>query len=349
MNNTLTKVIFALFFFLFSNHSAAQIEVIWLLNPSFEEFPRPGITPFGWENCGLEKFPEESPPYIHPIPNQVFGVEQKPAHESTFLGMVVRESKSWESIGQTLSKPMVGDQCYIFRIKLCQSSEYASPIKGEPIDKKINFKEPIVLRIWGGEKGCEKSELLAISPKINHEDWLNYTFKFTPTKDLESITFEAYRAKGGPVFPNGNILLDHASPLVPIRCDMDKVLMASFDWSQYEVGLNNLKTEIDLQWYIASQGFYLNFPEARLSNIGKQNIQRIVAALEQFPNQKLLFYFDGSNRFKDRKRIESVKKQLDLEELPSDRYDVRKMKLKDYEKGWILKGNGFYISVEAKI
>ncbi len=346
MNRSIIKFIF--FFLFFATYVNAQIKVIWLINPSFEDYPRPGITPSGWDNCGDEKFPEETPPDIHPTPDQLFGVKQKAVHESTYMAMVVRENKTWESVGQTLSQPMMANQCYIFRIKLSQSLAYKSFIKDKEQEGEKDFTEPIVLRIWGGEKGCEKGELLAISPRIKNEEWLNYTFKFTPKNNYKNIVLEAYRARGGLVFPNGNILLDHASPLVPFDCDSEKSVMAEFDWSPYELSLNNLKTANDLRWYVASQGFHLHFgANGEFSNLGKKNIQRIAAAMSQFPNQKLLFYIDGKKKFKHNKYVKKVKTQLDLEELSESQYEVRKMKSKDYEKGWILKGNGFYITVET--
>jgi len=327
-----------------------------LFNSSFEgDTIRGTLNPFGhselvsgWEDCGKYRFPRETPPDIHPTPDQLFGVKQKAVHESTYLGMVVRENKTWESIGQTLSQPINANQCYIFRIKLSQSPAFKSLLLNHEKEGEKDFTEPIVLRIWGGEEGYEKSELLAVSPKIKNEDWLNYTFKFSPKNNYKSITLEAYRAKGGPVFPNGNILLDHASPLVPIDCDLDKNLMADFDWSPYELSLNNLKTPNDLRWYVASQSFHLRFrSNGEFSERGKKNIQRIVAAMSQFPNQKLLFYIDGKKKLKHNKYIKKVKTQFNLEKLPKRQYEVRKMKSKDYKKGWILKGNGFYITVET--
>ena len=348
MNQTLTKQIIILLLLFFFHLSSAQIEVRWFENPSFEEYPRPGITPTGWNNCGIEKFAKESPPDIHPTPNQLFGVKQTPAHKETYLAMVVRENKSWESIGQTLPQPLIGNQCYLFRIKLSQSLTFKSSLTGDTTMVEKDFNDPIVLRIWGGTESCKKTELLAVSPRIDHEDWLNYTFKFTPKDDYKSITLEAYRARGGLIFPNGNILLDDASPIVPISCDMDKTVMANFEWEQYEVLLNDLKSTTDLQWYIASQGYHINFEsQTKLSNLEKKKIQNMVKALNEFPKQKLLFYLDGGNKLKDRKRIENIKRQFEIEKLDSRQYDVRNMRSTDYEKGWILKGNGFYVTVEA--
>ena len=68
---------------------------IFLKNPSFESLVGThGFLPFGWDNLGEKG---ETPPDSQP---NCFGVTQKPAHGETYLGMVVRENGTTESVGQ---------------------------------------------------------------------------------------------------------------------------------------------------------------------------------------------------------------------------------------------------------
>ncbi|MEO5905099.1 MAG: hypothetical protein ABIQ11_00120, partial [Saprospiraceae bacterium] len=65
-------------------------QVITLINPSFEDMPRKGGEPpipiKGWHDCGLSKFPGESPPDIHPVPGVAWEVSKGPYDGETFLG-----------------------------------------------------------------------------------------------------------------------------------------------------------------------------------------------------------------------------------------------------------------------
>ena len=83
----------------------AQDDPIELNNPSFEDFARASKEPRGWYDCG---FPGETPPDVQPSGGfEVF----KPAYEGrTYLGMVVRDNDTWESVAQRLSRPLQGGQ-----------------------------------------------------------------------------------------------------------------------------------------------------------------------------------------------------------------------------------------------
>ena len=190
----------------------AQEGVIYLINPSFESVPQLYSFPAGWMDCGVELFPKESPPDVHPRANEPFGVNQKSAHKTTYVGMVVRENGSWESISQQLVKPMKANQCYAFRIKMCQSEKYKSGLQESRAAslktereraifriltkiterKDINFTDPVVLRIWGGDQACDKKQLLAVSPLIKNKEWADYIFKIQPDANYQSLTLEAF-------------------------------------------------------------------------------------------------------------------------------------------------------------
>lgn len=200
----------------------AQDEAIYLNNPSFEDFPRPSHPPRGWYDCGGINFPEETPPDVHPTPNSAFKVSKPAIDGKTYLGMVVRENDSWESVAQRLTRPMEAGKCYTFSIYLSSSDSYVSSIRdenGAQSDTEINFTQPLLLRIHGGSGYCSKSELLAESGLITNSDWKEYTFKFEPSRRTTYIVLEAFFKTPTLDLPNGNILLDNASAIEPIPCD----------------------------------------------------------------------------------------------------------------------------------
>lgn len=189
----------------------AQSGVITLNNPSFEDLPRHSSAPQYWSDCG---FPNESPPDVHP--DFVFAVSKPAFDGKTYLGMVTRDNDTYERVGQQLSKPMQKGTCYEFSIKLARSLSYIS-ISRET-NTSANYTSPVKLRIWGGYGRCERKELLAESPLVNNPDWQEYFFKLSPDAPYTHIVLEAYY-KTPTLFPtNGNLLLDDASSLAPMRC-----------------------------------------------------------------------------------------------------------------------------------
>ncbi len=197
-----------------STQLGGQSDSIFLQNPSFEDFARASRTPRAWIDCG---FPGESPPDTQP--DETFSVSKQAQEGNTYLGMVVRDNDTWESVGQRLSKPMQAGKCYQFSIYLARSELYVSVSRRSPEQKEANYITPAVLQIYGGFDYCDKSFLLAKSKRIINHRWIQYTFKFEPDKDYTHLLFEVFYQT--PVlFPyNGNVLLDAASPLVEMPCD----------------------------------------------------------------------------------------------------------------------------------
>lgn len=149
-----------------------------------------------------------------------FGVTQKSYHSKTYLGMVVRVNGSWESVSQKLEKPLTLDSCYVFSIYLCKSEIYESGVRGR--NEIVDFTTPIKLRISGGVDYCDRSELLAESALVENIEWEKYSFTFSPKKELTFIILEAFFQTPTIEIPNGNILLDNASKIVPIDCEEGK-------------------------------------------------------------------------------------------------------------------------------
>ncbi|HMQ48933.1 MAG TPA: OmpA family protein [Saprospiraceae bacterium] len=192
--------------------SFGQDEAIYLNNPSFEGTPQASAQPPGWIDCG---FPEESAPDTHP--GGQFAVTKPPSNGNTYLGMVVRDNETWESVSQRLSKPMVAGKCYEFSLDLARSEYYVS---GSPKfkDENVNFKSAVKIRIYGGFSYCDKSFLLDETPLVITHRWLRYNFKFEPIANYTYIIIEAFY-ETPTLFPyNGNVLVDNASPIQPIPC-----------------------------------------------------------------------------------------------------------------------------------
>lgn len=196
-----------------------------LINGGFEDRPRRGVFGDdtmikGWWDCGGIEYPMESPPDIHQGANReesFWDNEQPSAQGKTYLGMVVRESESFESLSQRLAMPLIGGRCYSFSVYLSMSPSYISGVANSNVER--NFTEPIVFRVWGGNGFCSSVELLLESPPIDHKEWREYNFKIEPSRDYRFIRFEAFW-KTPVTFPyNGHILIDGASDFEVIPCD----------------------------------------------------------------------------------------------------------------------------------
>jgi len=216
---------FIISFILFSSFSMAvkAQEVISLQNPSFEDIPRKGgefpSTIKGWHDCGLAKFPGESPPDIHPVPANAWEVSKSAYDGQTFLGMVTRYNDTYESLSQALSTPIQGGVCYNFSAFVSRSEQYKSGTTRSRNELE-NFVRPAVLQIWGGNSFCDKAELLGESPSVSNSEWKQYKFLFQPQRTHTYITIEAFYKT--PILDayNGHVLVDALSDLVPVECPL---------------------------------------------------------------------------------------------------------------------------------
>jgi outer membrane protein OmpA-like peptidoglycan-associated protein len=188
---------------------------IMLNNPSFEGPARAGIIdgggPYGWQDCGK---PGESAPDIQP---GAFQVTKAPNHGNTYLGMVVRDNDTWESISQRLSRPLEVNKCYEMTLDLCNSKTYVS--QSRTTGQQVNYTVPVKLRFYGGNGACARQELLYETPLVTNERWLMYYVRLKPKNgNYNYIIIEAYY-QTPVVFPyNGNVLVDNLSPIQPVPC-----------------------------------------------------------------------------------------------------------------------------------
>lgn len=369
-NLTLTLVLS--FLSISGNYSLAQTGVIYLTNPSFEGWARLYSLPKAWKDCGEELFPKETPPDIHPMVSQLFDVQQTPAHKSSYLGLLMRENGSWESISQQLVKPMKASQCYAFRVKMCQSEKYKSGFyENRAVDPstlitererfviralirigergEFNFTDPVVLRIWGGDEACERQQLLAVSPLVENKEWADYFFKIQPETDYQSLTLEVFDGDKIVGFPNGHILLDDISPLIPIDCDLSEEELTKIDIGKYDLLLATIDSEEDLEWFVWRYGSRLGFNyKNKFTKRTKQNLKIILAAVNKFPNQKLVFLVDGDDRWIKKQRIKTVLNQIALSGFPNVQCEVRTVKIKERKDESVIRGNGIFIKIIPK-
>lgn len=178
-------------------------------NPSFEEqMPSPGRVPSFWVDLGEET---ATPPDIQP---GFFQVDLPPQQGRTYLGLVVRETNTWEGVGQRLDHFLKKDSAYTFSLWLARSNVYRSPtaLSTEP----VNFNAPTILKIWGYNTETKQEELLAESQAVGHSKWLRYEFVLKPSMaDFDELDLMAYYAPGHEK-KNGNLLIDDCSAIVKI-------------------------------------------------------------------------------------------------------------------------------------
>ena len=167
-------------------------QIIYLNNASFEGEPQDATMPVSWFACTPETTPD-----ILPGP---WGVYTEASEGDTFVGLITRENGSWESIGQRLPEPLKKGECYAFSIDLAHSATYAG------------YNKPLKLRIWGGRRKCDHTQLLFESPVIENADWTTFPISFFADKTLNYISLEAFYQEGAFSY-RGNILLDNISAI----------------------------------------------------------------------------------------------------------------------------------------
>lgn len=189
-----------------------QSQSIQFSNPSFEDFANASTPPMDWHDCG---FRGESPPDIQP--NPTFNVTKKAYDGDTYLGMVVRDNKTWESVSQQISQPLQKGGCYTFEIYLARSLSYISVSR--LTDNVANYATPVKLKVWGSFGHCDKEQLLATTPLVINKDWKPYRLIFEAHEAYSYLLFEAYYDEPTLVPYNGNLLLDNLSEIQPYTCN----------------------------------------------------------------------------------------------------------------------------------
>ncbi len=162
----------------------------YLPNPSFEGIPGPNFPPPGWVVCNTAT----STPDVQP---GSFGVYLPPSNGNTYLGMTTRDDGTWEDVQSTLMNPLSQDSCYHFQIDLAFQQDVSTYIMS-----------PVVLKIYGANVMCNKSNLLWQSPAISNTDWLTYDFYIQQQAyDITNLVMEVYYVSSFPYW--GYMLMDN--------------------------------------------------------------------------------------------------------------------------------------------
>lgn len=341
-------------FLIFSFGINAQSEIIPLKNPSFEGLPRPAIHPAGWFDCGALEFPMETAPDLHPVENDpLFGVEKIPYEGASYLGMVVRQNNSWESIAQKLTQPIKQDQCYSFSIYLAQSPIFQSSIRGK--NEEVLFNTPTRLRVWGGNGYCTREVLLAESPLIHHKEWKNYKLQFKSEVDCDFIILEAYYDITKTNISNGHLLIDKASSIIPIDCKyINSISKKSEEEAKLEfisrqkIILKNIspeefsKVEQHLKKVIQDLGQKVSFDRKNeIRKVGLKNLKSIAKIMRYLPYDQLIINLNGTKNKKAINREKQIEKVLLEEGLKKDDFEIRNSRKKDKNVSWWVNRNNF--------
>jgi len=193
MKSLVITILFFFPFFLFGQQ-------IQLKNASFEGIPKDAKMPAHWMECKPGSTPDILPGF--------WEVELEPSDGDSYLGLITREDKTYESIGQRI-QTLKKHGCYAFSVDLAYSKKYAG------------YNLPVRFRVWGGRKACRKSQLLGEVGLISHDEWKTYDLSFTAKKDIEFIIIEAYYVKGMLFDYRGNVLIDKMTPFQ--NCDRAEV------------------------------------------------------------------------------------------------------------------------------
>lgn len=182
----------------------AAAQIIPLTNPSFEDIGGHSHVPHGWYDCG---FDGESPPDILPDPQNTFQVDKLPSYDgNTYLGLVVRDNDTWESVTQRLPVSLEPDSCYTFSFYAARSENYISLSRTTELE--ANYNVPVIIRIFGGYDYCDFQEPLAATELIRNTSWKEFRLAFSPKGKYNYIMIEAYYNIPKQFAYNGNVLVD---------------------------------------------------------------------------------------------------------------------------------------------
>jgi len=133
MVNVPNKLILFSIFLFFRVFANSQDGEILLKNSSFESILFPNeedIIMHSWYNVESKKmFPIRTPQILHLSEYERYGVSKSAIHGENFIGLEVREDKTWGSIGQTLDEYLDTTSCYTFSVYLARSHEYKNTIQ----------------------------------------------------------------------------------------------------------------------------------------------------------------------------------------------------------------------------
>lgn len=299
---------------------SGQIDTVYLKNPSFEDYPHLGASNHSsirsWFDCGSILFGTETPPDVHPVADSEFEVYKSAADGNTYLGMVVRDNDSWESVAQRVSSPLQAGSCYSFTIKISMSETYSSASK-QNTNRKLPYDKPAVLRLWGGDGFCGKKELLAESKSVTNIEWKDYDFLIEPSRSYSFIMLEVFYKTPTLLPYRGHILLDDASHFVLTPCDGEP-LLAFQDSEEPKIQQPQRKPQVKANNPVQNQPQKKN---------GQAPVAQVIPAPQkesvQNKNEKLLSGLNRNQLTKGQKiGLEKLFFEADTTSMTNDSYEV---------------------------
>lgn len=191
-----------------------------LYNPSFEWGPN-NILPTGWINTapGFPTAVRSHPAVMrdlfylefigtvpltrdYPPPTNV-----KPHDGRRYLSLLASDEGKSQQVSQQMETPLLRDSLYRFSVHLMRSKHFRDYKSAE--SKRLDFKNPLRLRVWGGTLQKPKMELLAESAAVVQTAWKRYHFDLLPQKaHYPCLTLEAWFVSDFGKPYNGNLLVD---------------------------------------------------------------------------------------------------------------------------------------------
>lgn len=305
----------------------AQALPIFLNNPSFEDTPGHSKPPWGWFFCGPQL---ASPPDVHP--SGMYGVEEQAKDGRTYVGMVVRDVNTWETIGQRLETSLRAGQCYAFSIWLALPQQYLS------ISRQTNlptdYSQPTILRIWGGHLNCDTRELLAVSEPVYHPDWKEYRFVLQPQDNYSVLILEAFYDPNRLDPYCGSLLLDHASALLPVDCEtgeldfrVEMLPPTPDDRQARKALLEEYREKLVLKPGARTLEEHLyQLEDGRLER-GNLYFRSIVRSLQQFQEAAMTIRIPFHNAVQYKKCREYLVSELQRWKVADDQWKIKKRKM----------------------
>jgi hypothetical protein len=209
-----------------------------LINPSFEGKIMSHAFAWGWHDMSDDLYNayrihpahgREAGEMVFPGPNALSGSiyhkkydapalsMPKPAHGKRYNSLVASSKNLKQAIGQTLHFPLKVGECYAFSLEMAKNKRF-SAIKAWQTDERIDYKNPLRLRIWGGNAEKSRVEILAESALVTAADWKKFEFVLQPTQvDCSVMVLEAAYATAESKPYNGHLLIDNCSAIVRIQ------------------------------------------------------------------------------------------------------------------------------------
>ena len=339
MKTLLTLLFSFSFSFLFG-----QLDTIYFANPSFEgvyEKNRHHLSfsyPKNLISCG---FLGENLPKLRRVEK---APELLPADGNSFMALQTNENNSWQSITQSISKPLTKGKCYAFSAALATAKKFHT---GQAFGEKVYQKnpQPVVLRIYGGNEQCGMEQVLGYTQLIGNTDWQDYFFSFEASDAFRFITFEVYYQVATVNHYEGNVLIDFLSPIIPISCGeanyidqntQDKFIatrklrdreLSELENSQNQRSFATIDILIEKISMLSKEGLFMTDLK-EINPDAKFLLNEIIELLKVNKNIGIdIGIKKTSNKSLRKWRREFLSETFDLNELGNEQYDVDKIGL----------------------